>query len=230
MKSDLSIYIRFLARRILLMGGSFEDLNELLKTESSREYDYTVTYHNIMMRINEKRIRKDNPIMKSMSFDKNGQVMLSCNIEPDKALSMYVWYLGGNILLDGGSLNELHELLETEDRTETGYDKTYNAIIKRLNNDQLEEDNTMKREFKPDTRILYYCRPKNGIRHTIIEVSVGQLFNFDAFMMDLTEKELEFLNSCSENEWTDIPKNIADPTNYKNFVEKVKLLPLEKTK
>ena len=73
------------------------------------------------------------------------------------------------------------------------------------------------------TIILYRTKARMGGGDGYSKVKAGQIFNFDALTMQLSEKEKEFLESCNKNDWTRLPKELSDPTNYCNFEEFVKL-------
>ena len=46
----------------------------------------------------------------------------------------------------------------------------------------------------------------------------NQIFNFDAFNLKLSTKETEFLNNLKPGNIYILPKELSDPTNYKNFI------------
>ena len=45
-----------------------------------------------------------------------------------------------------------------------------------------------------------------------------QIFNFDAFNLKLSTKETEFLNNLKSGNIYILPKELSDPTSYKNFI------------
>lgn len=49
-------------------------------------------------------------------------------------------------------------------------------------------------------------------------VDKDQIFNFDAFHLKLSAKETEFLNNLTPGNICILPKELADPTSYKNFI------------
>lgn len=75
-----------------------------------------------------------------------------------------------------------------------------------------------------ETKILYRTQARAGSGDGYAEVKAGQIFNFDALTMELSDKEKEFLGSCNKETWTRLPKELSNPTNYQNFIEYVKLI------
>lgn len=55
-------------------------------------------------------------------------------------------------------------------------------------------------------------------------IKLGKIFNFDAIRKKMTKEQEEFINSLNYDNFTRIPKKIADPTNYQNFKEEIKLV------
>lgn len=49
-------------------------------------------------------------------------------------------------------------------------------------------------------------------------VDKNQIFNFDAFHLKLNTKETEFLKNLVPGNICILPKELADPTSYKNFI------------
>ena len=78
--------------------------------------------------------------------------------------------------------------------------------------------------FTAETKILYRTQARSGNGDGYAEVKAGQIFNFDALTMELSDKEKEFLESCNKETCTRLPEELSDPTNYQNFIEYVKLI------
>lgn len=78
--------------------------------------------------------------------------------------------------------------------------------------------------FTAETKILYRTKARSDNGDGCAEVKAGQIFYFDSVTMELSDKEKEFLESCNKKTWTMIPEELADPTNYQNFYEYVKLI------
>lgn len=78
--------------------------------------------------------------------------------------------------------------------------------------------------FTAETKILYRTKARAGGGDGYAEVKAGQIFNFDALTMELSDEEKEFLKSCNKETWTRLPEELSDATNYQNFIEYVKLI------
>ena len=73
-----------------------------------------------------------------------------------------------------------------------------------------------------NTKIIYRREARNTGRYGERVVEVGRVFNLDGIIRPLTKEEIVWLNTIGK-EFKQVPKSLADPTNYKNFREFVKL-------
>ena len=80
----------------------------------------------------------------------------------------------------------------------------------------------MKRIDK-STKVEVITTAKNSGETGKAVVSIGEIFNFDGFLLELEKEQEEFLNSLNYKEFKEIPSDMLDGTTANNFIYCLKL-------
>ena len=68
-----------------------------------------------------------------------------------------------------------------------------------------------------NTKVEFKTVAMRGGRYGSATVEVGQVFNFEGFLMELTKEQKEFINSLNHKDFKKIPDDMLDMTTVQNF-------------